>query len=78
MLDEWAEYFKELSNINSTLNTGNSAAEYDLNISTNDFTFHEISKAVKCIKTAKSLGNDHNVTAEALKHGGNKLTVHLW
>ena len=46
------------------------AAEYDLNVNTNYFTFEEISKAVKGIKTGKSPGNDHNVTAKALKHGG--------
>ena len=59
---------KELLNTNSILNTEEiPAAEYDLNINTNDFTFKEISKAVKSIKTDKSLGNDHNVTAEPLK-----------
>ena len=33
-------------------------------------TLEEISKAVKSIETGKSPGNDHNVTADALKHGG--------
>ena len=53
------------------------AAEYNLNINTNDFTFEEISKAVKNITTGKPPGNDHNVTAEAFKHGGDQLTEHL-
>ena len=79
MLDEWAEYFKEHRNTNSTLNMEEiPAAEYDLNINTKDFTFQEISKVVKSIKTGKSPSNDPNVTAEALKHGGDQLTEHLW
>ena len=69
---------KELLSTNSTLNTEEiPAAEYDLNINTNDFTFEEISKAFKSTKTGKSPGNDPNVTAEALKHRGNKLIEHL-
>ena len=40
LLDKWAEYFKELLNTNSTLSMEEiPAAEYDLNINTNDFRF---------------------------------------
>ena len=78
MLDEWAKYFNELRNTNPTLNTEEiPAAEYDLNINTEDFTSQETSKVVKSIKTGKSPSNDYNVTAEALKHGGDQLTEHL-
>ena len=69
LLEEWAEYFKELLNANATKNSDETPpAEHNLNI---------VSKAVKSIKTGKSLGNDHNVTAEALKHGGDQLTGYL-
>ena len=37
----------------------------------------KVSKAVKGIKTGKSPGNDHNVTAEALKPGGDQLIEYL-
>ena len=49
--------------------------EHNLNIDTD--TFEEVSKAVKSIKTDKSAGNDHNVTVQALKHGGDQLIEHL-
>ena len=43
-----AEYFKELLNTNSTLNTEEiPAAEYDFNININGFTFKQILKTVK-------------------------------
>ena len=58
-----AEYFKELLN--------------NLNIDTENFTFKEVSKVVKSIKTGKSPGNDHNVTQEALKHRGDQLIEYL-
>ena len=35
-------------------------------------------KLLKSIKAGKSPGNDHNVTAEAHKHGGDQLIEHLW
>ena len=50
--------------------------EYGLNINTYDFTFEEISKAVKSMVTGKSPGNN-NVIAEALKHGGDQLIEHV-
>lgn len=39
------------------------AAEYNLNIDAKEFTLEQIWRAVKSIKTGKSPGNDHNVTA---------------
>ena len=50
--------------------------EYGLNINTYDFTFEEISKAVKSMVTGKSPRNN-NVIAEALKHGGDQLIEHV-
>ena len=78
LLEEWAEYFKELLNAYATNNFDEiPPAEHNLNINTENFTFEGVSKAVKSIKTGKSPGNDHNVTAEALKHGGDQLTEYL-
>ena len=78
LLEEWAEYFKELLNANATNNSDKTPpAEHNLNINTENFTFEEVSKAAKSIKTGKSPGNDHNVTAEALKHGGDQLIEYL-
>ena len=69
LLEEWTEYFKELLNANSTTNSHEiPPAEQNLNINTESFTFEEVSKAVKSIKTVKSPGNDYNITAEALQH----------
>ena len=69
LLEEGAEYFKELLNANSTTTSDEiPPAEQNLNINTESFTFEEVSKAVKSTKTGKSLGNDYNVTAEALQH----------
>ena len=78
LLEEWAEYFKELLNTNSTTNSDEiPPAEQNLNINTESFTFEEVSKAVKSTKTGKSPGNDYNVTAEALQHGGDELIEYL-
>ena len=78
LLEEWAEYIKELLNTNSTTNSDKKPPpEHNLNIDTENFTFEEVSKAVKGIQTGKSPGNDHNVTAEALKQGGDQLTEYL-
>ena len=61
-LEEWAEYFKELLNANLATNSDEiPPAEENLNINTEYFTFEEVSKAVKNIKTGKSPGNDCNV-----------------
>ena len=69
LLEEWTEYFQELLNANSTTNSHEiPPAEQNLNINTERFTFEEVSKAVKSIKTVKSPGNDYNITAEALQH----------
>ena len=40
-------------------------------------TFEGVSKAAKSIETGKSPGNDHNVTAEVLKHRGDQLIEYL-
>ena len=78
LLEKWAEYFKKLLNANSTTNSDEiPPTEQNLNINTESFTFEEISKAVKSIKTSKSSGSDYNVTAEALKHGGDQLIEYL-
>ena len=78
LLEEWAEYFKELLNANATNNSDEiTPAEHNVNINTENFIFEEVSKAVKNIKTGKSPGNDHNVTAESLKHGGGQLIEYL-
>ena len=54
LLEEWAEYFKELLNTNSTTNSDEiQPPEHNLNIDTEIFTFEEVSKAVKSIKTGK-------------------------
>ena len=78
LLEEQKEQFKELLNTNSTTNSDKiPPPKHNLNIDTENFTFEEVSKAVKGIQTGKSPGNDHNVTAEALKHGGDQLTEYL-
>ena len=78
LLEEWTEYFKELLNANSTTNSDKiPPAEENLNINTESFTFREVSKAVKSIKIGKTPGNDYNVTAEALQHGGHQLIEYL-
>ena len=78
LLQKWAEYFKVLLNTNSTTNSDEvPPPEPNLNIDTENFTFEEVSKAVKSIKSEKSPGNDHNVTAEALKHGGDQFIEYL-
>ena len=40
-------------------------------------TFEGVFKAIKSIETGKSPGNDHNATAEALKHRGDQLIEYL-
>ena len=78
LLEEWAEYFKGLLNTNSTTNSDEiPQPELNLNIDTEKFTFEEVPKDVKRIKTGKPPGNDHNVTAEALKHWGDQLIEYL-
>ena len=78
LLEQWAEYFKELLNCNATNNSDEiPPAEHDLNINAENFTFEEVSKAINSIKTGKSPGNDRSVTAEALKHGGDQLIEYV-
>ena len=78
VLQEWAEYFKVLLNTNSTTNSDEiPPPEPNLNIDTENFTLEEVSKTVKSIKSGKSPGNDHNVTTEALKHGGDQFIEYL-
>ena len=74
LLEEWAEYFKELLNTNSITNSDKiPPPEHNLNID----ILEEVPKALKSIKTGISPGNDHNVTAEAIKHGGDELIEYL-
>ena len=78
LLEEWAEYFKEPLNANPITNSDKiPLAEQNFNINTESFTFEEVSKAFKNIKTDKWPGNDYNVTAEALQHGGDQLNEYL-
>ena len=78
LLDEWAEYFKELLNIDFNIDIDDiSAAEVDLNITTTNFTFEEVSVAVERMKTGKSPGKDHNITSEVLRYGGEEIIRNL-
>ena len=52
LLEEWAEYFKEPLNANPITNSDKiPLAEQNFNINTESFTFEEVSKAFKNIKT---------------------------
>ena len=56
LLEEWTEYFKELLNANATNNSDEiPAAEHNFNINTENFTFEEVSKAVKALKLVNQL-----------------------
>ena len=64
LIKEWAAYFKELLNVrNDERSTEIPPASADLDICTDNFTLHELRKAINKMKPNKSPGTNFAVTA---------------
>ena len=78
LLDEWRKYFSNLLNAPPVTSTREiPPAEVDLEIKTGDFDRVEIDKAIKSLNNYKAPGFDYNITAEAIKYGGDELAERL-
>ena len=75
LLDEWQKYFSNLLNASPITSTRQipPAEEVELAIKTGDFDRAEIDRAIKSLNNYKAPGFDYNITAEAIKSGGNEL-----
>lgn len=71
---EWGSWFKEILNKDAKINTRIKKSHIDLPINTDNFTEEEIKVAINSLKNGKAAGIDKDITAEALKMGGN-ITV---
>ena len=70
LLDVWRKYFSNLLNVPSVTSTRKiTPAQVDLEIRRDDFDRAQIEKSTK--------GFDYNITAEAIKYGGDELAVRL-
>ena len=77
--NEWELYFRSLlnpSNGNENLKTTIKAAEVDLPISTEKFSFSEILPIINGLKNRKAVGID-KVPAEFIKYGGHTIHNHI-
>ena len=74
LLEEWQKYFPNLLNAPPVTSTREILpAEVDLYIKTGDFDCVEIDNAIKSLNNYKAPGFDYNITADAIKYGGNEL-----
>ena len=78
LLEEWQKYFFNLLNAPPVTSTREiPPAEVDLDIKTGDFDRVEIDCAIKGLNNYKEPGFDYNITAEAIKYGGDELAKRL-
>ena len=78
LLDWWRKYFSSLLNASSINSTREiPPAESDLGGKTRDSNHAEIEKAIKSLNNYKEPGFDYNITAEAIKYGGDELAERL-
>ena len=74
LIKEWVVYFKKLLNVkNDVSSTEIPPAANELDIRTENFTLHELQKALYKMKSNRSFGKDLAVTVETLKYGGIEL-----
>ena len=78
LLDEWRKYFSNILNAPPVTSTREiPPAEVDLDIKTGDFDRAELDEAIKKLNNYKAPGFDYNITAEAIKYGGEDLAERL-
>ena len=78
LLEEWQKHFSNLLNAPPVTATREiPPAEQDLEIKTGNFDCAELDIAIKGLNNYKAPGFDYNITAEAIKYGGDALKERL-